>query len=289
MTAQEIDISVIVPFLNEADYIERCIESLLDQDIGRVPVEYIFVDNNSTDRSASIVSKYKKIKLLRENRRHVYVARNAAIDRAKGRILAFTDADCIVSRNWLASILNEFDARKVDILLGERHFSEKASYMARFMEDYENLKIEYILHEKDYKKCFGYANNMAVRRSVYDRLGGFKEDVPLGDTELVIRYVAAHSTPKIGYSASARISHMEISTWFGWLKKLALYGKESPRSGIPLYMSWEKQVGLYRFCFGKSEYSLLESSLFFLTTLCANAAYLVPYLIFGGRKLVVHE
>lgn len=176
MSVSNTKISVVVPFLNEADYIERCIESLLAQDMDSTIVELIFVDNNSTDSSVSIVSKYKQIRLLHEKKNHVYAARNTAINRANGEILAFTDADCIVSKNWVASILNEFKFNNVDILLGKRHFAEKTSYMARFMEDYENLKIEFILSEKDYKKCFGYTNNMAIRKSVYDRMGGNPPD-----------------------------------------------------------------------------------------------------------------
>jgi len=89
MSSRKSEISVIVPFLNEEGYIERCVNSLLTQNFDPESVELMFVDNNSTDASAAIVSKYPEIKLVRESVPHVYAARNTVIKCAHGAILAF--------------------------------------------------------------------------------------------------------------------------------------------------------------------------------------------------------
>ena len=285
-----IEISVIVPFYNEEHFIQRCIDSLLTQrDIDPAAFELVFVDNNSTDASAAIVSKHEQIRLVREQRRQVYTARNTAIEQAQGTILAFTDADCEVSENWLASILGQFRSGTVDILLGEREFSEDASYMSQFMRDYENLKIQFFLNSEDYKRCFGYTNNMAISKRVYDELGGFRDDIPLADTDFILRYIEWSESPRISYSRTTRINHLEIDSWCAWMRKLSLYGKESPKSEIPLYLSMTKQIGLYRYCLNERDYSLFKSALFVLTAVCANAAFLVPYFLSGGAKRMFRD
>jgi len=284
-----IEVSVIVPFLNEEVYIERCIDSLQAQDIDQTMVELIFVDNNSTDASVAMVSRYNEVKLVYEQKHHVYAARNTAIKNASGKVLAFTDADCVVSTNWISSILDEFRSGTVDIVLGERNFGDDASFMSQFMRDYENLKIQFFLKGKDYKRCFGYTNNMAVSRRVYDDLGGFREDIPLADTDFILRYIRESEQPKIGYSSGASIRHLEIGTWSAWIRKLSLYGKQSPQSEIPLYVSWRKQIKLYMYCLRSCDYSPVKKALFFLTVICANTAYLVPYFLNGGAKLMVRD
>ncbi len=75
MSDSRIEISVIVPFLNEEKYIEQCLDSLLNQDKEPAEFELIFIDNNSTDSSVAIVSKYKKVTLLHEGKSHAYASR----------------------------------------------------------------------------------------------------------------------------------------------------------------------------------------------------------------------
>ena len=94
-------ISVIVPFLEEEEYIERCLKSLIDQDFFRDEYELIFIDNGSTDASAEILRRYSRVILLTEPAGNEYAARNKALELAKCDIIAFTIADYVVERNWL--------------------------------------------------------------------------------------------------------------------------------------------------------------------------------------------
>jgi len=158
--------------------------------------------------------------------------------------------------------------------------------MSQFARDFENLEIQFILKARDYPRCFGYTNNMAVRRQVYDALGGFREDIPLADTDFVLRYISKQENPRIRYSTDVCIKHLEIGAWADWIRKLYLYGKQSPQSGIPLYISLRKRIGLYRYCLTSRSYSLLKAALFFLTVVCANTAHFVPYIPNGGAKLL---
>ena len=62
---KSIQFSVVVPFLNEQNHIERCVRALLNQDFDKDQYEIIFIDNGSTDGSGEIVRRYAEIEPLR--------------------------------------------------------------------------------------------------------------------------------------------------------------------------------------------------------------------------------
>jgi len=283
---KDIEISVIVPFLNEEKYITGCIDSLLAQDLDKERFELIFINNNSTDSSTAIVSAYDCIVLLNQETGREYTCRNVAAGRARGRILAFTDADCRVDARWLSTILEHIEDG-ADIIMGERFFSPEASYMSQFVRDYENAKIEYLLRQRSFERCFAYANNMAIKRKVFDHLNGFREEIPLADTDFALRYIQSEANPRLVYADKMIIHHLEIKRFADWIRKIWSYGLRSPRSEISLNFSPVEQFGLFRYCFGKYKYSLIQRVLFVLSVTVTAMAYLVPFLVSGGKTHIV--
>jgi glycosyltransferase involved in cell wall biosynthesis len=218
--------SVVVPFLNEEAYIERCIKALLNQDFNGGERELIFVDNGSTDRSAAIVQDYPELILLRDPAPNVYAARNKALAVAKGEIIAFTDADSEVSPDWLSQIHRGMKETGAVIALGRRFFPPDSSAPLRILEDYENAKTKYLLAHASPKYYFGFAGNMAVRASLFHELGGFREEKwILGDTEIVQRCVSKHSGASVIYLPGMDAVHWEITSACTWFSKLFLYGR----------------------------------------------------------------
>ncbi|MFC1852907.1 glycosyltransferase family A protein [candidate division CSSED10-310 bacterium] len=120
-----VQMSVIVPFQNAEKYIESCINSLLCQDYSNKDYEIIFIDNNSTDRSAMIVGQYDMIKLLNESSPGSYAARNLGIKSARGNIIAFTDADCLPCEGWLSGLEQVLSTSPVLLVQGGQRFSKK--------------------------------------------------------------------------------------------------------------------------------------------------------------------
>jgi len=98
-------VSIIVPVLNRRESIGLCVESLLALDYPSY--EIIIVDNGSTDKSRDVVSKYP-VKLVIETEKGPYYARNDGISIADGEIIAFTDSDCVVDRNWLKNLMRNY-------------------------------------------------------------------------------------------------------------------------------------------------------------------------------------
>ncbi|WP_228461121.1 glycosyltransferase [Gordonia spumicola] len=102
-------ISAVVPMFNEHDRIESCIRALLDQT--RPLDEIIIVDNGSTDGSADVVAALAAdeptIRMISESVPGCYAARASGYDAAVSDVIARTDADCRVARDW-AERIEEF-------------------------------------------------------------------------------------------------------------------------------------------------------------------------------------
>jgi len=103
-------ISVVIPVYNEEKYIKKCLDSLMKQT--EKPDEIIVVDNNCTDKTISIVKKYKNVKVIKEERQGITAARNAGFNKAVSDIIARCDADTILPDNWLKTIKKIFSLNK---------------------------------------------------------------------------------------------------------------------------------------------------------------------------------
>ena len=94
-------VSVIVPFYNVENYIEKCLETLVNQNLE--DIEIILVNDGSKDRSKIIVDKFlkqypEKIVYLEKENGGLSDARNYAIPHAKGEYIAFLDSDDYVEK-----------------------------------------------------------------------------------------------------------------------------------------------------------------------------------------------
>ena len=105
-------ISIIIPAKNEEKYLPLCLESICNLDYPKEAVEVIVVDNGSTDRTREIAQSFGATVLL-DYTKYVSGLRNLGARDAKGEILAFVDADCTVSPDWLQTASQYFDANEV--------------------------------------------------------------------------------------------------------------------------------------------------------------------------------
>ncbi|MBK9421152.1 MAG: glycosyltransferase [Flavobacteriales bacterium] len=86
-------VSAILPCLNAAPYLAECIRSVIDRSWGHW--ELLFVDNGSTDGSMAVARSFADppIQVFEETRKGVSYARNLALDRMRGKLFCFLDAD----------------------------------------------------------------------------------------------------------------------------------------------------------------------------------------------------
>ncbi len=100
-------ISVVIPVLDDARLLERCLSALAVQ--SRPANEVIVVDNGSTDDSVDVALRFGA-RVIHEPRRGITAASSAGFDHAVGDIIARCDADSFVPETWLAQIAHTFAA-----------------------------------------------------------------------------------------------------------------------------------------------------------------------------------
>jgi len=110
-------ISVVVPTYNEEQNIERCLASLADQTVPRDSYEIIVVDGNSKDKTRELAEPLADNVFIQTSKR-VGGARNDGAMAASGDIVATTDADCILPRDWVERIERNFAEREIVQLYG---------------------------------------------------------------------------------------------------------------------------------------------------------------------------
>lgn len=96
MNSQKISISIIIPIYNGAQYLERCLKSVLNQTLKEI--EIICIDDGSTDNSAIILEQYKKrysekLMVFHTKNQGVWKARALGIEKSCGMYVGFVDCD----------------------------------------------------------------------------------------------------------------------------------------------------------------------------------------------------
>ncbi|MET3926539.1 glycosyltransferase family A protein [Devosia sp. 2618] len=195
-------VSIIIPNLNEPDLLV-CLRALDVQRIHGIPFEILVVDNGSREMPEMAVSLVSGARLLRETTPGPGPARNLGVAQARAPILAFIDADCVASPNWLRVIVEYFDEHpEVDFIGGDIRIRPANADRLTAVEAYENV---YSYRARSYVEQYGFAasGNMAVRAEVFHSVGPFGGIGTMEDTEWGQRATAAGY--QIGYLEGARV------------------------------------------------------------------------------------
>jgi len=116
-------ISVIVPVYNVEAYLERCVESILQQTYAHF--ELILINDGSTDSSGQIcdhlASQYENIKVYHIENAGVSNARNMGIQLARGSWVTFIDSDDFVTQDYLATLASAAEGLNVGFVIAPLH------------------------------------------------------------------------------------------------------------------------------------------------------------------------
>ena len=164
------EISVVIPHLNQPDFLRRCLASLRDQK-NAPPHEIIVVDNGSPAPPEALCAEFGA-RLLHQPAPGPGLARNAGVEAARAPILAFIDADCHADPGWLAAIAARFSAPDIEILGGDVRISRDDTASLTMLEAYESV-YAYRMEEYIRRQGFTGTGNLAIRRTVFDAVGPF--------------------------------------------------------------------------------------------------------------------
>lgn len=163
-------ISVIIPAFNCAPWIRDAIDSVLNQSI---PVhEIIVVDDGSTDDTPNVLASYgQKIQVIRQPNQGVAIARNTAIRRSTGELIAFLDADDVWHPRKLELQLRIVASNPNIGLLGTGLFDWPVDAMPKANDEIPTLVM--IDREKLVVKNYLATSSILVRREVVQKIGEF--------------------------------------------------------------------------------------------------------------------
>lgn len=156
-------VSVVIPVFNEEAYIEDCLKSLLKQT--EPADEIIVVDNNSTDKTMQIVKKYP-VRILKEKTQGITPARNKGFDSAKYELIARTDADVRVPRDWIKRIKDDFKTHEIDALYGPVVFYDLPLKTPAYTKAY----FDFIKQLQSGKEASLYGPNMVITKKIWLRV-----------------------------------------------------------------------------------------------------------------------
>ena len=125
--AFETSVTILIPAYNEEDCIAKTLENKLEQDYPVEKLEIIVISDGSTDKTDEIVRSYEPqgVKLLRqEPRTGKTSALNMAVEKAKGEILVFSDANSLYAPNAVAKLVRNFDDPAVGYVTGKMVYTD---------------------------------------------------------------------------------------------------------------------------------------------------------------------
>ena len=227
-------VSVVVPVFNGEVDLPELIRCLQSQSYPSGQVEYLLVDNNSSDRTAVILQKAEQdflsqglnLRPLTEARiQSSYAARNTGIRAATGEILAFTDADCRPTPGWINTLIQPFTDPEVAIVAGEIVALPGKTLLEQYADSQDTLSQKHTLAHPFYP--YGQTANLAVRRQVLEQVGLFRPYLTTGgDADLCWR-IQQQTGRQLKFAPAAMVQHRHRATLQELQSQWQRYGRSN--------------------------------------------------------------
>lgn len=201
-----VDASIIIPTFNGASRIGSCLDALVEQTAGR-DIEILVVNDGSTDNTVDVVRRYLTVVLINQANAGPASARNRGAMESKGKILLFTDDDCVPAPDWLTSMLEPFADPDVVGTKGV-YRTRQPNLVARFVQvEYED---RYRLMSRTDSIDFIDTYSAAFQRERFFEMRGYDTSFPVAcaeDIELSYRMSNAGWTMKFAPEAIVHHTH----------------------------------------------------------------------------------
>lgn len=236
------DLSIIIPVYNAALLLNRCLDSIFNQTT-KYAYEVILIDDGSTDNSIEIIKsrKEKNIILYQQNNSGPSVARNKGIQLAKGKFIAFLDADDYWLDGFIEKTLSfiKSDNDLVAVNVAQRHTvygksPSETSFQKNIKESTYVLKDFFSYWAANQHVCTG---SLVIKSSVAKITKGMREDLRVTeDLEywfLLSTYGKWGIIPEILFVSDGG----DVTRKEGWLKKMQIRWNNAPS-----VQEWQKRL-----------------------------------------------
>jgi mycofactocin system glycosyltransferase len=222
-------ISIVIPVRNRPEDIRSCLQSLEKLDYPKERMETIVVDDASNDHTADIATRFGiRVIKLKDHKQASY-CRNLGAEKANGDILAFIDSDCVADPLWLRELAPAFNDRTVGAVGGmvDAYFESKG------LDRYE--KVKSALNVCNHFKRSGITDrffyvpscNLLSRRDLFLMLGGFREDLHVGE-DVDFCWNVQDSGHYVEYRPNGRVYHKHRNSVASFCSRRFDYGTSEP-------------------------------------------------------------
>lgn len=182
-------ISVIVPVYNVENYLEKCLNSLVNQTLQEI--EILVVNDGSTDDSQKIIDEFQekfpqKIKAFTKENGGLSDARNFGIDKASGEFLAFVDSDDYVSENMMEEMYDLAKKNEAELVIcnlqkvdENGNVTQKLTQIPNFFEKIDLEKNFSVFSDISYFAC-----NKIFKKELFEGKK-FQKGMHFEDIELI--------------------------------------------------------------------------------------------------------
>lgn len=222
-------LSIIVPIYNAEQYLEECLESVVNQSYREK--EVILVDDGSTDASGAICDAYARrygfVTVLHGTNRGLSGARNIGMDAATGDCIAFVDADDVLDRDAYEILMQALQQTESDVSACG-FCTEYGSITAAGKQD--TVPRPFVVEGREAcllsisakEHCLtGFAWNKVYRRKVIGRIR-FKEDAALCE-DLVFNYEVMANAKRVCITELPMYHYRYVNTGLSQNSKLDKY------------------------------------------------------------------
>lgn len=238
----KISFSVIVPFRNESERLPGLLTSINELNYPLEHVEFIFVDDDSSDNSVEIIAQYAKelkqassIRILQNIRTSASPKKDAiqtAIQHAAYEWIITTDADCSLPKNWLQCYNAYIQKHDVIMIVGPVRYYKEPSFLSMLQ------RIEFHTLQAVTMGSFGIDNammcngaNLAYTKSAFLSVNGFQDNntIASGDDVFLFEKMYQKDKKKVHYlkSKAAVVSTAPEKTWKSFLEQRVRWASKS--------------------------------------------------------------
>jgi glycosyltransferase involved in cell wall biosynthesis len=231
-------LSVVICTRDRPAMLRACLESLAAQ--AGQPGQVVVVDNSADGNARTVCDGRERVSYVHEPRPGLSIARNVGLAAARGEFVAFTDDDVELHDRWTVEIVQAFSDPSIDAVTGlvlpasldtaaQRAFQlDLGGFTARYIPlVFDPGFLDETRHLGPQVWRIGAGANMAFRRSILARIGGFDERLGAGasgcseDSEYWYRILAAGGTCL--YEPRAVVFHHHRADWPGLRRQHRAY------------------------------------------------------------------
>ena len=255
-------VSIYIPAYNAESTIREVIDSILNQSYKFD--EIIVVNDNSNDKTVEKIKSFSEIKIINNNtNKGLGFSRNVGIENCKNEIVAGIDADVVLDKFWLETILSYLKKDKIVMCGGnlKEKLTENKFNLWRSIYYKQNWGEQELLNPP-----FLYGCNTIQLKSIWKQIGGYNEELKTNgeDVEFCNR-VRSHQDTNVFYSNKALCYHLQNDNIKTLSKRVWRYHSFGYKIKKPtIYRFIKLTIKQIKFFFQRSISSLFKLNFYFL-------------------------